>query len=196
MQCCRWRYLQHREEVDSEWQYQCKLISRHQKCILNNLWNKSTMKQWVKRLTPAHVILHGSQKSPDAGVTAADNRIHHIITCRVAIPATEAHSTGLLQGTLYFICISCWVENKTLWSSAIKVLPICNVLVTNPLSPYNNWVYGIIIWPNINKNKLSIGGIRGNQIRPNIILTGGTGQGDVVNNEWEIWKLLLLSPAM
>ena len=55
-----------------------------------------------KRLTPAHVILHGSQNSPDAGVTAAYNRIHHIITCRVAIPATEAHSTaGLLQG--YFI---------------------------------------------------------------------------------------------
>ena len=172
------------------------LSSRHQNCILNNLWNKSTMKQWVKRLTPAHVILHGSQNSPDAGVTAAYNRIHHIITFVWRYQQQRHTQLDCCRGTLYFICISCWVENKTLWSSAIKVLPICNVLVTNPLSPYNNWVYGIIIWPNINKNKLSIGGIRGNQIRPNIILTGGTGQGDVVNNEWEIWKLLLLSPAM
>ena len=163
MQSCRWDICNTERRWTVSGSINANLSSRHQNCIL---WNKSTMKQWVKRLTPAHVMFMHFRT---VLMLAWGLLITAYITCRVAIPATEPHSQldccrG--RGTLYFICISCWVENKTLWSSAIKVLPICNVLVTNPLSPYNNWVYGIIIWPNINKNKLSIGHWR-NKREPN-----------------------------
>ena len=42
---------------------------------INLQWNNEPC---VKRLTLALVILHGSQNSPDAGVRAAYNRIHHM----------------------------------------------------------------------------------------------------------------------